>query len=186
MHEGLNWLNPYEIVNEGSERYWFITKCNIVYIAYFTNSKGYFNTHPNFNDDILSFTFEPAGERRGALYLGISVSKILSQSHDKRIMDTISTILIRFFKKNSKKSIIVICESADHLAKCRNRLFEQWFNKIDAVSEIRVRKYNLTIMDEGYASLFVHPENRFLEEIRDAFFDIPNRLVELKDPPSCE
>ncbi|MCF2501820.1 hypothetical protein L0663_00400 [Dyadobacter sp. CY107] len=49
------------------------------------------------------------------------------------------------------------------------------------ISQIpKVIKYNLTIMDEGYASLFVHHENEFHEEIRDAFFDIPNRLAEMK------
>ncbi|WP_374759459.1 DUF6169 family protein [Dyadobacter fanqingshengii] len=180
MHEGLNWLNPYEIVNEGSERYWFVTRCKIIYIAYFTHSEGYFNTHPEFNDKILSFTFEPAGEKRGALYLGVSVSKVLCQSHDERIMDTVLTILLQFFSKSPDKSIIIICESADNLAKCRNRLFNQWFHKINTASGNRVQKYNLTIMDEGYASLFVHHENEFHEEIRDAFFNIPNRLAEMK------
>ncbi|MCF2491019.1 hypothetical protein [Dyadobacter sp. CY347] len=102
MREELNWLNPYDIVRQDSDRYTFVTKCNILYIVYFTNSKGYFNTHPEFNDDILSFTFQPAGEKREALYLGVSVSKILSQSHDKRIMETVLAILLQFFGHNPR------------------------------------------------------------------------------------
>ncbi|WP_233855543.1 DUF6169 family protein [Dyadobacter sp. CY326] len=180
MHAELNLLNPYEIISEDPEKYWFITQCNIVYIAYFTNSTGYFNSHPEFNEHILSFTFEPAGEEREALYLGVSVSKVLAQSHDKRILDTIITILLHAFKENPRKSIIIICESADNLARCRNRLFNQWFEKANALNGQMVCKYDLTIMNEGFASLFVHRHNMFREKIRDAFLDIPNRVSENK------
>ena len=180
MHEELNWLNPYEIFNDDPEQYRFITNCNVVYIAYFTNSKGYFNLYPEFNEEILSFAFEPDGETREALYLGVNVSRVLAQSHDRRIMDTILFILIHFFEKNPAKSLIIICESSDNLERCRNRLFNRWFKKIKTIPGLVICKYDLMISDEGYASIFVHSQNRYHDKIRDAFYDIPNRLIELK------
>ncbi|MCE7072288.1 DUF6169 family protein [Dyadobacter sp. CY327] len=98
-------------------------------------------------------------------------------------METVLAILIEFFNKNTNKSIVIICESADNLAKCRNRLFDQWYRKISKLSANQVKKYDLTITEEGYASLLVHCKNQFHNDIRDAFFDIPNRLAE-KDPPA--
>jgi hypothetical protein len=168
-----NSLNPYELFSQDQDKYWFQTTGKVAYIAYFTSSPGYFNQYPHFNHDILTFTFEPYGECRRVLYSGIRASRVLSQSHDKRIMETIVWILLQSLKKSPQKSIVMICEAEDRLDACRNRLFTRWFQKANEMAGNVASKYDTNFAGEGYGSIFIHNENPYHSTIREAFLNIP-------------
>ncbi|WP_374760215.1 DUF6169 family protein [Dyadobacter pollutisoli] len=168
-----NSLNPYDLVSAGEDSYKFYTDSGIEYIAYFTNSPDYFSKYPDFNNDIVSFTFEPHGKVREALYYsGNRASKILGQSHDKRIMDTVLSLLLGSLVKSPSKSIIMICENDDARDVCRNRLFTRWYNKIFQSNNNLATKNDNELCGEGYCSIFISNSNPYHDTIKKAFDNI--------------
>lgn len=169
MHGELNLLNPYEIVGNDNEKYWFLTECGECYVAGFTNSPGYFCQYPQFNNNLLSFAFEPCYNHRELPGLAKGTPKI--GEFQKRIMDTVIWILLESFRKSPEKPIVIICESEDGLAACRHRLFDRWFRKADKLLTHSISKYDSNFNGEGYGSIFIHHHDPHYELIRNAFIN---------------
>lgn len=172
MHEELNLLNPYELVSDDSDKYWFITECGICYVVTFLNSPGYFSQFPEFNDKILNFSFAPLGYIRDGMSSEKHNVKSIPPCGNKQIMDTIVWILLDSFRKSPEKPIVFICDSSDSPAPCRMRLFDRWFRKASELVPHCISKYDSDFAGEGYGSIFIHNFDPHHEQIRDAFVSI--------------
>lgn len=59
MQKESDFLNPYEVVTDDQDRYWFITESGVCYSATFAKSHGYFCHYPQFDHQVVTFSFKP-------------------------------------------------------------------------------------------------------------------------------
>nr|WP_295928903.1 DUF6169 family protein [uncultured Dyadobacter sp.] len=172
MQEESDLLNPYEIVTDDYDRYWFLTESGVCYTAAFVKSSGYFYHYPQFDDKVATFSFRPYELQNPVTFE--SIPKNGSRYSRARIRDTIIFLLLDFFRAYPEKSIIVICESCDELGECRQRLFDRWFRNASDLVPHSISKYDSTFAGEGYGSILIDNHNPHHELIRDAFTGIPS------------
>lgn len=170
MQKELNFLNPYEIVTDDYDRYWFLTESGVCYTASFVKSSGYFDHYPQLDHQLATFAFKPYEVKNSISFEDIQ--KTVGHCSKARIRDTIIWLLLESFRAYPEKSIIVICESCDELAECRQRLFDRWIRNASVLIPHSISKYDSTFAGEGYGSIFIHNHNPHHELIRDAFVGI--------------
>ena len=110
--------------------------------------------------NVYTFNFEPR-------------TKVDDAPHDERIADTICSIIERIFV-NDRNAVIIVCDSTDHHEQGRNRLFQQWYARLNNKSISKVDKQYQSEDCDIYSSLLIHLDNPDLEEITFAF----NQLAE--------
>ena len=148
-------LHPYDY-KEQDKFYEFTTARGIVYVAYFLAMAEY---GPAFTN-VYTFNFEPR-------------TKVDDAPHDERIADTICSIIERIFV-NDRNAVIIVCDNTDHHEQGRNRLFQQWYARLNNKSLSKVDKQYQSEDYDIYSSLLIHLDNPDLEEITFAF----NQLAE--------
>lgn len=159
MTKELNLECPYNVFRDkDTQTYFFHTKSNIKYIAYFTDASDYFlNFHLRHN--IYMFGFEPEG-------LSIYDKRKLSNNN---IHLTIVAILESFF--DSKENVLTfVADISDSKHKARNRLFESWKKEYDF--ENKFDKYDIEIVgdeDIYFSSMIISKDNIHRLEYKEAF-----------------
>lgn len=170
MQKEFDFLNPYEVVTDDQDRYWFITESGVCYSAAFIKSHGYFYLYPQFDHQVVTFSFKPYEVEDRTSLEGIQNGD--RYSSQTRIRDTIIWLLLESFRLNPEKTIVFICESCDELAACRQRLFDRWFRQASRLVAHSISKYNTDFAGEGYGSIFIKNCNPYHDLIRDAFLGI--------------
>ena len=102
-----------------------------------------------------------------------NVEQVLFAPYDRRTEVTILSIVKAFFQDHTN-SIIYVCDSVDGKHRARNRKFDMWFSRNN---DGTLEKYDLDFSTEGMeilASLIVHIDNPFKEELIQLFFQQPN------------
>ena len=127
-------LNPYEIDEEESLDYTFITKDGIKYHASFYSIEP---LYPEFVDT-YSFSIEPEDKRLHPM--------------DRRIAITIAEILKRFFAVNTN-AMIMVCDSTDGKEFKRRKLFDRWFEHF---SDDSILKYDASLLYQNISCLFLY------------------------------
>lgn len=169
MQKESNFLNPYEVVTDDQDRYWFLAESGICYSAAFVQSHGYFHRYPQFDHQVVTFSFKPFEEEQITFE---STPRNAGSSSQTRIRDTIIWLLLESFRLYPEKSIVFICESCDELAACRQRLFDRWFRQAGRLVPHCISKYDTDFAGEGYGSIFISDDNQHHDLIRDAFLGI--------------
>ncbi|MBO9613530.1 MAG: hypothetical protein J7619_12580 [Dyadobacter sp.] len=171
MQKESDFLNPYEVVTDDQDCYWFLTESGVCYRAAFIKSYGYFYRYPQFDHQVVTFSFRPYKEDQQPFE---GIPKSTSYSSQTRIRDTIIWLLLESFRLHPEKSIVFICESCDKLAACRQRLFDRWFRQAHRLLPAPhcISKYDTDFAGEGYGSIFIYDYNPNHDLIRDAFLDI--------------
>lgn len=169
MQKESNFLNPYEVVTDDQERYWFLAESGVCYNAAFVKSHGYFYHYPQFDHQVVSFSFKPYGEDQLPFK---DIPRSEGYSSQTRVRDTIIWLLLESLRLHPEISIIFICESCDELAACRQRLFDRWFRQAGRLVPHCISKYDTDFAGEGYGSIFISDYNPHHDLIRDAFLGI--------------
>lgn len=116
MQKESNFLNPYEVVTDDQERYWFLAESGICYNAAFVKSHGYFYHYPQFDHQVVSFSFKPYGEDQ------LPFKDIPSEGYSSqtRVRDTIIWLLLESFRLHPEISIILFANPATNLPRAGN------------------------------------------------------------------
>jgi hypothetical protein len=85
---------------------------------------------------------------------------------DSKIPETISLLIKDFFNKNSRNTILYICDSSDSRQAARKRKFDKWVEYFKGDEFIKV---DSEIFDGDnnkiYSSLIIKTENPFFSEV---------------------
>lgn len=163
------YLNPYEVVTDELDRYWFLAESGVYYSAAFVRSHGYFHHYPQVDHQVVTFSFRPYEEDLIPFQGNLKNAQHSSQT---RIRDTIIWLLLESFRLHPEICIVFICESCDQLAACRQRLFDRWFRQAGSVVPHSISKYDTDFAGEGYGSIFIDDYHPHHDLIRDAFLGI--------------
>lgn len=169
MQKESSFLNPYEVVTDDQDRYWFLAESGVCYSAAFVKSQGYFHHYPQFDHQVVTFSFKPYEEDQ-VPFEGVPMTA--GYSSQTRVRDTIIWLLLESFRRHPEISIVFICESCDKLAACRQRLFDRWFRQAGRLVPHCISKYDTDFAGEGYGSIFIDDYNPNHDLIRDAFLGI--------------
>jgi hypothetical protein len=85
---------------------------------------------------------------------------------DRKVKDTVLTIVGEFFSKNNT-TLLYICDTGDGKQRLRSRLFERWFSAYDK-KELYTSVTSSVVDEEGitnYATIIVRNDNPRLVEI---------------------
>ena len=142
-------LHPYEYRTLDDLTYEFVTAHGAKYVAYFLDMAAYSRHFSH----VYTFDFDAVNE--------------VEVPHDDRIADTICTIFGRIFTHH-RNAVIIVCDSTDHREQGRNRLFQQWFLRINRSDIYKIDKQYHSEDYAIYTSLFIHAQNpdflRIVEE----------------------
>ncbi len=158
---------PYNYIIRNNE-YVFVTDYGIQYSIEIEDGSSYF------------LSFKP--------YLSVyelsidiaNVEQVIFAPYDRRVEHTILAILKTFFQDHSN-SIIYVCDSIDRRHHARNHKFDSWFQRNN---DGMLEKYDVEFSTEDMeilASLIVHVNNPFKEELVQLFLAQPNEYDKDRD-----
>jgi hypothetical protein len=98
----------------------------------------------------------------------------VNSPQDERIADTICSIVGTIFEDN-KNAVIIICDNTDNREQGRNRLFQQWYSRINNTSICKVDKQYHSEDYDIYSSLLIHADNPDLGNIVEAFVKLAEK-----------
>lgn len=133
---------PYKVHNVGGI-YFFITTSGIKYSIIFSIRSDFQHTG---SATVYDFAFAPEG---------IELNEL--PSHDPRIFPTISSVIEKFFEKDTN-ALIFVCDSLDNRGLARKKLFSIWY---DSSSCNYLDKIDSIVNDEEddlqyFTSLLIH------------------------------
>jgi hypothetical protein len=152
-------LQPYNYTIRNNE-YVFVTDYGIQYSIKIEDGSSYF------------VTFKPYLSVYELSIDIVNVEQVLFAPFDHRTELTILTIVKLFFQEHTN-SIIYVCDSIDRRHYARSRKFDSWFQRNNDGS---LEKYDVDFSTEGMeilASLIVHIDNPFKEELVELFYQQP-------------
>jgi hypothetical protein len=103
----------------------------------------------------------------------ISLGDYLTAPRDPRVEATVVEIF-RLFFLDHENSIIYVCDNLDHKQAARHRKFDMWFRR-HAIKELE--KYDTHFLVESleiYASLILHSDNAYKDELIKVFLSQAN------------
>ncbi len=157
MEKVLDSLCPYKVYRDECGLF-FYNKEDIKYVVSFTdNSRSFFDD--TLHSKIFDFGFEPEQKTK----------------FDKRVRDTLITILIDFFSKDEERVITFTTDGSDRKQLARKRLFNFWSQKYGS----NFLKYDIELKTEDdnyYSSLILHENNKSKEVYYNSFFNIEKDL----------
>lgn len=151
-------LNPYDYKQVDNKDYRFLNADGIEYQVYFSEGSGHFEHHP-FANYVEIFGFRPLSDNYSV--------------YDKRVAETVVSILIKYIIKNDF-IIIFVCDEKDKRQANRSRLFDLWFNKYN---DDNFEKIDLVFEEHTYVSAIIAKNNPFYIDFKQAF---PNLGEEYK------
>ncbi len=155
---------PYDVKQQG-ETYRFHSDFGIYYSIEFTDGGIYFFDLP-VHIPIYEFSIK-------VLHLGGH----LSPPKDDRIEITIVSILTRFFEDNTN-SLIYVCDNLDKKQHARHRKFSRWFNNHTIAQLQKYDTYFVVEEIEILASLILHEENPFKNELIELFIGQSDNYID--------
>lgn len=149
-----NSSTPYNFFrNPHSGTYHFDTDYNVDFTVYFALDSSWFPSHSQFSNQVYTFGFwTNANSKR-----------------DKRVMTTISAIVIEHFSKHKESILTFICDDDDQKQVNRMRKFNGWYLLNFRADIIKLDK---DVVFEGktkHTSLVMHIENSHFELVRDIY-----------------
>ncbi len=164
MIKALNLNSPYKVfLNSDNHTYHFVTQNGIKYITYFTDADEYFDNF-ELKSNIYVFGFDRSRVNEN------------SNVYDESIKVTIIAIIKNFFK-NKQNVLIFVADINEDKHRARHRLFNNWKNEFDNLSEFE--KYDVEIVTEGeifYASMIIDKNNPNKSDYKKHFFDESSNL----------
>ena len=122
MIKALNLNSPYKVfLNSDNHTYHFVTQNGIKYITYFTDADEYFDNF-ELKSNIYVFVFDRSRVNEN------------SNVYDESIKVTIIAIIKNFFK-NKQNVLIFVADINEDKHRARHRLFNNWKNEFDNLSE---------------------------------------------------
>jgi hypothetical protein len=153
-------LQPYKYLTHKPENYSFITDTGIEYICYFTPYAEYFPNYPDIASSIFSFNLE------------LNKKKTKSKGTDKRIADTVITI-VGDFLQSKVNAVVYVCDNSDGKEAIRARKFKSWFNYFDHPSS-QIIQINNNFKAGGmfiYSAMLIHRKNKRKKEFALAYLE---------------
>ena len=151
----MNLLLPYHFNQQGND-YRFDTDNGLFYSVKFTDGSFYF---ANLSAHIPVFEVSIST---------VSLGDYLSAPRDARIEITIVEIFRIFFLEH-ENSIIYICDNLDEKQAARHRKFDMWFRRHTGKELEKYDTHFLVESIEIYASLILHVNNPYRQELIDVF-----------------
>jgi Family of unknown function (DUF6169) len=155
-------LNPYNYTKASPGYYLFTTASGAVYRCYFTSYELFFSDYPLIASKIFGFTLQQLHRPPGKY--GV----------DKRIADTVVTIVRRFLEKKTN-AVVYVCDNSDNLHKPRFYKFTQWFLQNDDGNIIQLKGCVVYEGAELYHAMLIHKDNKLKNEFITAFLDLNSR-----------
>ncbi len=156
----MNIVLPYNFKKQGND-YRFDTDKGLFYSVKFLDGSFYFVSLP---------AYVPVFEMS---ITTVSLGDHLSPPRDPRIEATIVEIFRHFFQEH-ENSIIYICDNLDQKQAARHRKFDMWFR---AHTEKGLEKFDTHFIIESleiYASLILHTDNSYKDELVKVFLNQAN------------
>ena len=149
----LDLLHPYNYSKSADLSYEFVTKHGITYRVYFMP------VYDNYPDLLNSYSF--------------SIEPESNQPHpiDRRIADTVVTILHRFFQ-TMENAMIMVCDNSDGKQRKRRNLFSRWFHYYNDGSILTLNAEAQTGDYELLLSIYFRKDNPFRQQVAKAFGDL--------------
>ncbi len=115
---------------------------------------------------MLEYSFVPSG----AYQFCINVEGDGRSPGDKKLRQTIFTIIEEFFTVNGSDVMLYLCETGDEKEGLRNRLFIHWFNIYEHRDRYIIRTAE-GMLDgvQNFTALFSRKDNPRLEELLSEF-----------------
>ena len=153
-------LQPYNYTIRNNE-YIFVTDYGIQYSIEIEDGSSYF------------ISFKPYLTVYELSIDIVNVEQVISAPYDRRTELTILAI-VKIFLQDHTNSVIYVCDSVDKRHRARNRKFDSWFQRNN---DGTLEKYDVDFSTEGIeilASLIVHIDNPFKEELVQLFLEQPD------------
>ncbi|MCF0057251.1 DUF6169 family protein [Dyadobacter sp. CY356] len=103
------------------------------------------------------------------------------QQNDKRIRDTIITIVGDYLMLHPETALFIVCDTSDNRHVFRNNLFLKWFDQFNPIYNLNFSKYDLRICNEdddcAYCSLIMNRNCIEYLNIKKAFLNLDNDLI---------
>ena len=161
--ENINVRAPYKVRRELTNNYSF----------YFETDYGLKYT--------ISFMLEYSFVQSGAYQFCINVEGDGRSPGDKKLRQTIFTIIEEFFEVNGSEAMLYLCETGDEKEGLRNRLFIHWFNIYEYRDRYIIRTAEGKLDGvKNFTALFSRKDNPRLEELLAEFDETISILF---DPP---
>ncbi|MBK9934778.1 MAG: hypothetical protein IPP61_02450 [Cytophagaceae bacterium] len=132
-----------------NESYAFVTENEIYYEAKFKPSNYLFSNLKDVEINVFEFVIDIAIPSKNGKF-----------PSDSKIPETISLLIRDFFKKNSNKAILYICDSSDSKQSARKRKFDNWVQLFKGNEFFKV---DAEIIDNAknkiYSSLIIKADN---------------------------
>ncbi|MBX9782860.1 MAG: hypothetical protein K2X48_06115 [Chitinophagaceae bacterium] len=155
-------LQPYKTIIHNPFYYSFVTTSGVEYFCYFTPYKEYF---PNYPTEVASKFY--------AFNLDLADKKAKQKGVDKRIADTVITIVGDFLNKKIN-AVVYICDPSDGKAKARFRKFKSWFDYYEHPS-YQIIQITSDFEAGGmklYTALLIHRKNKLKKELVEAYLNL--------------
>jgi Family of unknown function (DUF6169) len=153
-------LQPYPLLSINDFTYSFITDGDIEYYCSFVSYSAYFPGYPEIAPHIYAFNLYPRDRSAKA------------KSSDRRIADTVITIVAEFLEAQNN-AVVYVCDNTDGKEAVRARKFKSWFDYYNHPSH-QIIQFNNTLTVSGitiYCAMLLHRKNKRKKEFSSAFFD---------------
>lgn len=150
-------LNPYIWELETANTFGFTTDYELYYRVYFQEEgAGWFENYPNIKTYIDLCGFDKTD------------SELPVKMHDKRIADTIISIIQHWFGQKPKNALFWINDKADGKQHGRKKLFEKWFGKLqkNGVAKHYVKEFFSG--RDTYIGVIYHENSLYISELQNA------------------
>ncbi len=157
MEKVLNSLCPYKVHKDECGLFFYNNEGIKYFVSFTDNSRSFFDKA--LHSKIFDFGFEPEQKTK----------------FDKRVRDTLITILVDFFSKDKERVITFTTDGSDRKQLARKRLFNFWKQRYGA----DFFKYDIELKTENdnyYSSLILHKDNKSKEIYHNSFFNIEKEL----------
>ena len=155
-------LQPYKFYIFKPDYYSFVTASGVEYFGYFTPYAEYFKKYPaTISSKFYAFNLELANK------------KLKPKGTDKRIADTVITIVGNFLESKIN-AVVYVCDNSDGREAARARKFLSWFDYYEHPSSKIIQVSN-DFQSGGlhiYTCLLVHKKNKHLSDMILAYLDL--------------
>ena len=154
-------MQPYKISQAENFYYRFTSKVGTVYVCYFISYGFLFDNFPEISADIFAFNID------------VEKGAAKEQPLDIAIAATVVEIIKKFLaiKENA---VLYICDSTDHKEHIRKRKFDNWFQKHDDGTIIKIDHKAILEQVIIFNSLLIHKDNPMKNRFITAFAQLNN------------
>lgn len=156
----------FRFIGGGNNAYSFVTAYGVIYEVRFKPTGYIFGDAP-----FAPYVFE------FSLLMTYKPAERIKIASDLQIPKTVISILIDFFKEESKLVSLYICDSSDFKQLVRKRKFDRWF--LDYNNGDYIKSDQKLVDRDGTefpVAIILRRDNPYRSEISDAFFELATHL----------